>query len=49
MLFAERIRRLGEDKQMLQRQIAGALRIDMPIYKTCSKYEQQNFVTLLQS
>jgi hypothetical protein len=36
MLFAERIRRLGEDKQMLQWQFAGALGIDMPIYKIYS-------------
>jgi transcriptional regulator with XRE-family HTH domain len=32
MLFANKIRHLREQKQMLQRQLASALRIDTPMY-----------------
>lgn len=32
MLFADKIRQLREDNQMLQRQIASALEIDTPMY-----------------
>ena len=32
MLFADRIRQLREEKQLLQRQLASALEIDTPMY-----------------
>ena len=32
MLFADKIRQLREDNQMLQRQLASALEIDTPMY-----------------
>ena len=32
MLFANKIRRLREDQQLLQRQLAAALEIDTPMY-----------------
>lgn len=32
MLFADRIRQLREEKQLLQRQISSALEIDTPMY-----------------
>lgn len=32
MLFAEKIRQLREEKQLLQRQLASALEIDTPMY-----------------
>jgi len=32
MLFAERIKRLREERQLLQRQLAAALEIDTPMY-----------------
>lgn len=32
MLFAEKIRRLREEKKLLQRQLAAALEIDTPMY-----------------
>ncbi len=32
MLFADKIRQLREQKQMLQRQLASALEIDTPMY-----------------
>ncbi|MDR2382558.1 MAG: helix-turn-helix domain-containing protein [Prevotellaceae bacterium] len=46
MLFADRIRRLRDEKRMLQRQFAVELRIDTPMYskiergKRCTKREQ---------
>ena len=39
MLFADKIRQLREEKQLLQRQLASALEIDTPMY---SKIERGN-------
>ena len=39
MLFAEKIKRLREERQLLQRQLAAALEIDTPMY---SKIERGN-------
>ena len=33
MLFANKIRRLREEQQLLQRQLAAALEIDTPMYR----------------
>ncbi len=39
MLFANKIRRLREERELLQRQLAAALEIDTPMY---SKIERGN-------
>jgi transcriptional regulator with XRE-family HTH domain len=39
MLFADRIRRLRDEKQMLQRQFAVELRIDTPMYSEIERGE----------
>jgi transcriptional regulator with XRE-family HTH domain len=39
MLFADKIRRLRDEKQMLQRQFAVELRIDTPMYSEIERGE----------
>jgi transcriptional regulator with XRE-family HTH domain len=41
MLFGNRIRRLREEKQMLQRQFAAALEIDTPMYSKIERGERR--------
>lgn len=40
MLFADKIRQLREDNQMLQRQLASALEIDTPMYSKIERGER---------
>lgn len=40
MLFADRIRQLREEKQLLQRQLASALEIDTPMYSKIERGER---------
>lgn len=40
MLFADRIRQLREEKQLLQRQISSALEIDTPMYSKIERGER---------
>lgn len=40
MLFADKIRQLREDNQMLQRQLASALEIDTPMYSKIERSER---------
>lgn len=37
MLFVNKIRRLREDQQLLQRQLAAALEIDTPMYSSIER------------
>ena len=41
MLFADKIRQLREDNQMLQRQLASALEIDTPMYSKIERGERK--------
>lgn len=40
MLFADKIRQLREEKQLLQRQLASALEIDTPMYSKIERGER---------
>lgn len=40
MLFANKIRRLRKDQQLLQRQLAAALEIDTPMYSKIERGER---------
>lgn len=40
MLFANKIRQLREEKQLLQRQLASALEIDTPMYSKIERGER---------
>lgn len=40
MLFANKIRRLREEQQLLQRQLAAALEIDTPMYSKIERGER---------
>lgn len=41
MLFAEKIRQLREEKQLLQRQLAAALEIDTPMYSKIERGDRK--------
>ena len=41
MLFAERIKRLREERQLLQRQLAAALEIDTPMYSKIERGDRR--------
>ena len=41
MLFAEKIRQLREEKQLLQRQLAAALEIDTPMYSKIERGDRR--------
>ena len=41
MLFADKIRQLREEKQLLQRQLASALEIDTPMYSKLERGERR--------
>ena len=41
MLFAERIKRLREERQLLQRQLAAALEIDTPMYSKMERGDRR--------
>jgi len=41
MLFAERIKRLREERQLLQRQLAAVLEIDTPMYSKIERGDRR--------
>ena len=41
MLFAERIKRLREERQLLQRQLAAAMEIDTPMYSKIERGDRR--------
>jgi transcriptional regulator with XRE-family HTH domain len=41
MLFAEKIKRLREERQLLQRQLAAALEIDTPMYSKIERGDRR--------
>ena len=41
MLFGERIKRLREERQLLQRQLAAALEIDTPMYSKIERSDRR--------
>jgi transcriptional regulator with XRE-family HTH domain len=41
MLFANKIRQLREEKQLLQRQLSAALEIDTPMYSKIERGERR--------
>jgi transcriptional regulator with XRE-family HTH domain len=41
MLFAEKIKRLREEKQLLQRQLAAVLEIDTPMYSKIERGDRR--------
>ena len=41
MLFTERIKRLREERQLLQRQLAAALEIDTPMYSKIERGDRR--------